>query len=94
MVSKQTSAAYTEGIGALPVRASAADTAYVKNSPVLQAFVKAAGNFRPNPNVPGWTRIRDTMAKHLEQGVNKRVDAPTALRQAAAEINGILAANR
>jgi multiple sugar transport system substrate-binding protein len=94
MISKQTSAAYTEGIGALPVRASAADTAYVKNSPVLQAFVKAAGNFQPNPNVPGWTRIRDTMAKHLEQGVNKRVDAPTALRQAAAEINGILAANR
>jgi multiple sugar transport system substrate-binding protein len=94
MISKQTSAVYTEGIGALPMRASAADTDYVRKSPVLQAFVKAAGHFRPNPNVPGWTRIRDTMAKHLEQAVNKRVDAATALKQAATEINGILATNR
>jgi multiple sugar transport system substrate-binding protein len=94
MISPKISASYTKGIGALPVRASAADTEYVKKSPVLQAFVQAAGNFRPNPNVPGWTKIRDTMAKHLEQGVNKRVDADTALKQCATEINGILAASK
>jgi multiple sugar transport system substrate-binding protein len=94
MISPATSAAYTEGIGALPVRASAAETAYVKDSPVLQAFVTASGTFRPNPNVPGWTRIRDVLAKHLEQGVRKRADPPTVLRQAATEIDGILAAGR
>lgn len=94
LISPQTSARYTEGIGALPVRASAADTDYVRNSPVLQAFVQAAGDFRPNPNVPGWTRIRDTLAKHLEQAVHKRVTAATALKQAAAEVDAILAAGR
>jgi multiple sugar transport system substrate-binding protein len=94
LISAKTSATYTEGIGALPVRASAADTDYVKKSPVLGAFVQATGHFRPNPNVPGWTRIRDTMAKHLEQAVHNQVDPATALRQAAAEVDAILAAGK
>lgn len=94
MISPKTSATYTEGIGALPVRASAANTDYVKNSPVLTSFVQAAGSFRPNPNVPGWTKIRDTMAKHLEQAMHEQVDPATALKQAAADVNPILAAGK
>ncbi|MDQ1658274.1 MAG: multiple sugar transport system substrate-binding protein [Cryptosporangiaceae bacterium] len=92
LISAKTSATYTEGIGALPVRASAADTDYVKKSPVLQSFVRAAGSFTPNPNVPGWTKIRDVLAKHLEQAMHQQVDPATALRQAAAEVDAILAA--
>jgi multiple sugar transport system substrate-binding protein len=94
LISPKTSATYTQGIGALPTRASAAGTDYVKGSPVLRAFVQAAPNFRPNPNVPGWTRVRDTLAKHLEQAMHKQVDPPTALKQASAEVDAILAAGK
>ncbi|MDT5034896.1 MAG: multiple sugar transport system substrate-binding protein [Micromonosporaceae bacterium] len=94
LISAKTSATYTEGIGALPMRASAANTDYVKTSPVLTAFVQAAGEFRPNPNVPGWTRIRDTLAKHLDQAMHRQVDPATALKQAASEVNAILAAGK
>jgi multiple sugar transport system substrate-binding protein len=94
LISSKASATYTEGIGALPVRASAAETGYVKKSPVLQSFVQAAGSFKPNPNVPGWTKIRDVLAKHLEQAMHQQVDPATALKQAAAEVDAILAAGK
>ncbi|WP_219527317.1 ABC transporter substrate-binding protein [Nonomuraea guangzhouensis] len=90
MISPATSLEYTQGIGAIPARVSAAGSAYVKASPVIQAFVQQAGHFRPNPNVPGWTQIRDTMAKHLEQALNKKVGSAQALREAAADVKKIL----
>ncbi|WP_113701666.1 ABC transporter substrate-binding protein [Nonomuraea lactucae] len=90
MISKGTSVEYTEGIGAIPARVSAIESDYVKNSPVVQAFLQQAGNFRPNPNVRGWTQIRDVMGKHLERALNKKVGAEEALRQAAAEVDTIL----
>ncbi|MGN9846158.1 ABC transporter substrate-binding protein [Nonomuraea sp. H19] len=90
MISQPTSLEYTQGIGAIPARVSAAGTAYVKDSPVIQAFVGQAAHFRPNPNVPGWTQIRDTMAKHLERALNKKTDSAQALQEAAAEVKKIL----
>jgi multiple sugar transport system substrate-binding protein len=90
MISQPTSLEYTQGIGAIPARVSAAGTAYVKDSPVIQAFVGQAAHFRPNPNVPGWTQIRDTMAKHLERALNKKTDSAKALQEAAAEVKKIL----
>lgn len=91
MISPETSVTYTEGIGAVPVRASAAMSEYVKNSPVIQAFVEAVPTFKPNPNVPGWVQIRDMLSKYLEQAVSKKVAPEKALKQAAAEADAILA---
>lgn len=92
LISSQVNFEYNEQTGGVPVRASAADTDYVRNSPVLRQFLHAAADFRPDPNVPAWVHVRDTVAKHLEQGLNQVVDVPTALRQAAGEVNAILAA--
>ncbi|TMR92783.1 ABC transporter substrate-binding protein [Nonomuraea basaltis] len=89
MISSTTSLEYTQGIGGIPARVSAADSAYVKGSPVIQAYVAQAAHFRPNPNVPGWTQIRDTMAKHLERALNKKAGSAQALQEAAAEVKKI-----
>ncbi|MEV6109289.1 ABC transporter substrate-binding protein [Streptomyces sp. NPDC051940] len=93
MLSAKTSVEYTEGVGAVPARASAATSDYVKNSPVVQQYMNNAPKFAPNPNIPAWTQVRDTLAKHLEQAVNGKVDPKEALDAAAAEVDGILAAN-
>ncbi|MFI7703179.1 ABC transporter substrate-binding protein [Nonomuraea sp. NPDC049480] len=90
MISTGTSVEYTQGIGAIPARVSAAESDYVKSSPVIQAFVQQASHFRPNPNVPGWTQIRDTLSKHLERALNKKAGAQEALTEAAAEVDTIL----
>lgn len=94
MISPEISAQYTEGVGGVPARASAADSDYVKNSPVLQAFVANAANFRPNPNVPGWVQVRDTLDKYLEQALNAALPAEDALDQAATEVDDILESAR
>ena len=94
MVSPEISAQYVEGIGAVPTRASAVDTPYVQDSPVLQAFVANGVHFRPNPNVPGWVQVRDTMDKYLEQALNKALPAGDALAAAATEVDTILESAR
>jgi multiple sugar transport system substrate-binding protein len=94
MLSPETSAQYTKGIGAVPARASAAGTDYVKTNPVLQAFVANAPSFLPNPNVPGWVQVRDKLDKRLEQALNKVAPAQRALDEAAKEVDAVLAASR
>lgn len=93
MISPETSAEYTEGIGAIPPRASAASTPYVEDNPVLQPFVEAAPFYVTNPNVPGWVQVRDTMDKYIEQALNETASANDALDLAAAEVDKILQAN-
>jgi len=84
---------YTQGIGAIPLRASAAQTSAVKNDPILQAFLKAAPNGTSNPNVPSWVQVRDIVDKHLEQALHGTVPAKEALQQAATEALPVLKAN-
>lgn len=85
---------YTQGIGAVPPLASAATTPYVKNSPILMAFVRAGAQFVPNPNVPGWVQIRDTMDKYLEQALHKTITSKKALDQAQVAVDKIIKASR
>lgn len=94
MIDPEVSAEYTEGIGAVPIRASAADTPYVQDSVVLQAFVANAPSFVPNPNVAGWVQARDALDKHIEQALNGVVPASDALDSAKAEVDKTLAGNR
>lgn len=94
MLDPDVSAEYTEGIGAVPVRASAAETPYVKDNPVLQVFVANAANFEPNPNVPGWVQARDSLDKHLEQALNGVVSAQDALDAANGEVDKVLESSR
>ncbi len=94
MVSPAINAQYTQGIGAVPPLASAATSSYVKDSSILMAFVKAAPQFIPNPNVPGWVQIRDTMDKYLEQALHKKITSKQALDQAQKAVDKILKANR
>ncbi len=90
MVSPETSVEYTSGIGAIPMRASAADSEYVQESEVLQAYLAATPQMVPNPNVAGWVQVRDTMGQYLEQAANGKLPAEEALSQAAAEVDAIL----
>ena len=94
MISPEISAEYVQGIGGVPTRASAADTDYVQNSPVLQAFVANSSNFLPNPNVPGWVQVRDALDKYLEQALNGVTSAADALAAASPEIDSILESAR
>ncbi|SDE35379.1 ABC transporter substrate-binding protein [Glycomyces harbinensis] len=94
LLEPEVSAEYTEGIGAVPVRASAAETAYVQDSPALQVFMANASDFEPNPNVPGWVQARDTLDKYLEQALNGVLSAQEALDQAAQEVDMVLESSR
>jgi len=92
-IDPKVSAQYTQGIGAVPLRASAAKTAYVKNDPIMQAFLKAAPDYVSNPNVAGWVQVRDILDKHLEQALHQTTSVKDALDQAASEADPILTAN-
>lgn len=94
LLSTEVAAEYTETTSALPLRASASASSYVKDSDILQTYLKAAPNWVPNPNVPAWVQVRDTMAKNFEQATNQRVDVKAALAQAAADVDAILAKNK
>lgn len=92
-ITPEVSAEYTQGIGAIPLRASAADTDYVKNDPIMQAFLDAAPDYIANPNVAGWVQVRDVLDKNLEQALHETVSSKDALDQAADEADSILRAN-
>ncbi|CAM5465905.1 ABC transporter substrate-binding protein [Leifsonia shinshuensis] len=93
MISPSVSAEYTQGIGAIPIRASALSTDYVKNSAVLKAFLKASPDFMTNPNVGGWVQVRDQLDKQVEQALQGATPAKDALTAAANASNPILKAN-
>lgn len=92
MLDPEVAAQYTEGIGAVPVHASAVDSDYVSGSPVIQAFVEAASSFVPNPNVTGWVAMRDALDAHLQESLFGTADVPTTLSTAADEVGALLGA--
>jgi multiple sugar transport system substrate-binding protein len=92
MLSPDVSTEYTEGIGAVPVRASAADSDYAQNSPVISMFLSQTERFVANPNVVGWTQVRDALDSSIEQALNG-TPAKDALESAAVEADEILEAN-
>jgi multiple sugar transport system substrate-binding protein len=92
MLDPEVAAAYTEGIGAVPVHASAADSDYVADSPVMQAFVEAAPALVPNPNVTGWVGMRDALDARLQEALFGTTDVPTTLSTAADEVGALLGA--
>jgi multiple sugar transport system substrate-binding protein len=93
MISPAVSAEYTQGIGAIPLRASALSTDYVKQSPVLKAFLKASPAFVANPNVGGWVQVRDQLDKQVEQALQGASPVKDALAAAANAADPILKAN-
>jgi multiple sugar transport system substrate-binding protein len=93
MLSAEVSTEYTQGTGSIPVRASAADSDYAKNSPVISMFLSQTDSLMANPNVVGWTQIRDSLDKQLEQALNDVSPAQQALDQAASEADKFLKAN-
>jgi multiple sugar transport system substrate-binding protein len=93
MLSSDVSTRYTEGTGAIPVRASAVDSDYAKNSPVISMFLSQTDYLVANPNVVGWTQIRDSLDKQLEAALNTVSSSKDALDQAAAEADKLLEAN-
>jgi multiple sugar transport system substrate-binding protein len=93
MLSPEVSTEYTQGTGTIPVRASAADSDYAKNSPIISTFLEQSGNLQTNPNVVGWVQVRDALDKQLERALNGVAGSQEALDAAAAEADKILAAN-
>lgn len=92
MLDPDVAAQYTEGIGAVPVHASAAASDYVGGSPVMQAFVEAAPTFVPNPNVTGWVGMRDALDARLQEALFGSADVPTTLSTAADEVGALIGA--
>lgn len=93
MISPAVSAEYTQGVGAIPLRASALSTDYVKKSAVLKAFLKASPAFVANPNVGGWVQVRDQLDKQVEQALQGAAAAKDALTAAVSVSTPILKAN-
>lgn len=93
MISPSVSAEYTQGIGAIPIHASALSTPYVKSSEVLKAFLKASPDFVANPNIGGWVQVRDQLDKQVEQALNGVSSAKDALKTAASASDPILKVN-
>ncbi|MGD8195143.1 ABC transporter substrate-binding protein [Herbiconiux sp. P18] len=93
MLSPDVSTEYTEGTGSVPVRASAAESDYAKNSPVISTYLTQTEHFVANPNVVGWTQVRDALDKDLEQALNDTMSSQDALDHAATEADKILKAN-
>jgi len=91
MVEPETNLEYVEALGALPVHASSIDSDYISANPELQRAVEALPSAHPNPNVPGWTQMRDAMGQHLERALHGEVEPADALEQANTEVAGILA---
>lgn len=90
MMDADVSEEYTEGIGAVPTRLSAVESDYAQSSPVVQAWLEALPQFRPNPNVPGWVQARDTMAAHLERALRGQASVPDTLAAMEADVNDVL----
>jgi multiple sugar transport system substrate-binding protein len=90
MTSPEISTQYAAGTGGIPIRASAANSDYVKGSPIVQEFLKQAKNYVPNPNVPKWTQIRDVLDASLEQALNGAATPKQALDQAAQQATAVI----
>jgi multiple sugar transport system substrate-binding protein len=93
MLSPEVSTEYTQGTGSIPVRASAADSDYAKNSPIISTFLAESDHLKANPNVVGWVQVRDVLDKQLERVLNGAASSKDALDQAATEADKILGAN-
>ncbi|MFB2585803.1 ABC transporter substrate-binding protein [Herbiconiux liukaitaii] len=93
MLSPEVSTEYTEGTGSIPVRASAAESDYATGSPVISMFLSQTEFLVANPNVVGWTQVRDSLDKELEQALNETMSSQDALDRAAVEADKILSAN-
>ncbi|MCC4908080.1 ABC transporter substrate-binding protein [Microbacterium sp. cx-59] len=93
MLTPDISTEYTQGTGTIPVRASAADSDYAKNSPIISAFLAESENLRANPNVVGWVQVRDALDKQLERALNGVAGVDESLDEAATEADKILSAN-
>jgi len=90
MLSPEISEQYTQGIGAMPIRASALDSEYVQSSAIMQAWLEAGGHFTPNPNVAGWVQARDTMDVYLEQALHGQLSVEDALDRMEVAVNDVL----
>jgi multiple sugar transport system substrate-binding protein len=93
MLSPDVSTEYTQGTGTIPVRASAADSEYATNSPIVSMFLSQSEHLVANPNVVGWVQVRDALDKQLERALNGVASSQEALDEAAAEADKILGAN-
>lgn len=92
MLTAETSVSYAKALGALPIRASASTSPYVSGNPEVKKAVAAMPASHPNPNVPGWTQIRDAMGKQLEVALHGKASPAEALQKAADEVEKTIAA--
>lgn len=93
MLESSNSLKYAEALGVLPVRASAVDSPYISANPELKKAMQAMPANHPNPNVVGWVQLRDAMGKNLESALHGKTPPADALKQAAAEMDKILASS-
>ncbi|QTE29188.1 extracellular solute-binding protein [Pengzhenrongella sicca] len=90
LLEPEVAAQYTEGIGAVPVHASATSSEYVAGDAVIKSFVAATPSLIPNPNVVGWVGMRDQIDANVSEALFGRVSPADALATAAAEVDAAL----
>lgn len=91
MISKDINTKYCETLGYIPIRKSAADSAYVKNSKALTLAIEAMKYAHGNPNVASWVQIRDQLDKSLERALYGKQSPTDALKEAAAQVGKLVA---
>ncbi|MEV1169897.1 ABC transporter substrate-binding protein [Nonomuraea sp. NPDC049784] len=93
MLQSETSTTYAEALGVLPARASAVGSGYISKTPELKKAVESLPAGKGNPNVPGWVQMRDAMGQALERALHGKTPPAEALKQAAAEMDKIIASS-
>lgn len=87
----------TAKTGYMPVRKSALETAewkdFVKANPEYAAFSTAVEQGTVQPNIPNWQSIQNEITTAVQKVFLGQADAKTALDEAAAKANEILAKN-
>ncbi|GAA3972003.1 hypothetical protein GCM10023085_62780 [Actinomadura viridis] len=91
MASRGVADRYAETTGALPIRSSSGQSAYVTGQPLLKPFIDATPAYTGSPNVPSWVPVREVLDKHLERALAGKASPRRALDDAAAEARPLLA---
>lgn len=77
--------------GAMPARASLAESDYVASNPLMKPFIEHRDSYVPNPNVPAWVQVRDVLNEHISVALAGEGDPAAVLDTAAGESDELLA---
>jgi len=77
--------------GLIPTNSKAAASLDPANPPYLRAYLEQFNQSLPRPPVSNWSRIEKVFSRHVEKIMRREVGTEAGLREAAREIDALLA---